>query len=454
MPFPRFFFLLLILAVLAAGPTTVLAWGPHPEITQAAVDTLGADDALVRRLGGETAKLREYCWMADWRRQLHREARGWFYTDDYLLFPPMTTHRDHLCPDVKQTYDPYFRRALQALRTETPWNAARWTGSILHFTEDTGSPPHAAEIRGDVHSKMENWVDAKAITLAGYRPQLLGKNDDEAAAGFLKRMDGLIEFSKLRAERAKPFVVSGDRAATEPIVLESALETSRVVADLLFTLGTLAEQTPTGAATLRGRITSTAPAGLDALAAKIVLPGTNFSTLADAEGRYEFRNLPSGSYRVAVLRAGSAIARAEVALSPGQILTRDFALPADEVAGNMIRNSSFAALWLSPTQPDAWYPVKSRTAGLHWEGELLPLRAGTTYRLKVAWPKEGRGQVVIRLRKSADFSQLPTELKPLEPGETELDFSATADTALAQVLIFTDGAPSSACRHISLSPLP
>ncbi|MEP6673094.1 MAG: carboxypeptidase regulatory-like domain-containing protein [Chthoniobacter sp.] len=449
---PRVFFLLFL--VVAACPPAAHAWGPHPEITQAAVDTLGADDALVRRLGAETAKLREYCWMADWRRQLRRETRGWFYTDDYLLFPPMTTHRDHLCPDVKQTYEPFFRRALQALRTETPWNAARWIGSIMHFTEDTGSPPHAAEIRGDVHSKMENWVDAKAITLAGYRPQLLGKTDDEAVAGFLKRMDGLIEFSKVRAERAKPFVVSGDRAATEPIVLESALETSRVVADLLFTLGTLADQTPDGGATLRGTVTSAAPAGLEALAAKIVLPGTNFSTLADAEGCYEFRNLPSGSYLVAVLRAGSAIARAEVALSPGQILTHDFALTADSVAGNMIRNSSFAALWLSPAQPDAWCPVKSRTAGPHWEGELLPLRAGTTYRLKVAWEKAAKGRVVVRLRKSADISQFPTELKPLQPGETELDFPATGDTALAQVLIFTEGAPSSACRHISLSPLP
>jgi len=28
---------------------------------------------------------------------------------------------------------------LQALRTETPANAARWVGSLLHFVEDTGS---------------------------------------------------------------------------------------------------------------------------------------------------------------------------------------------------------------------------------------------------------------------------------------------------------------------------
>ncbi len=83
-------------------PVNFFALGPHPESTQAAVDTLGADDALVRRLGAETGRLSEYCWMADWRRQLHREAGGWFYTDDYLLFPTMSTHRDHLCPEVKE----------------------------------------------------------------------------------------------------------------------------------------------------------------------------------------------------------------------------------------------------------------------------------------------------------------------------------------------------------------
>ncbi len=80
----------------------------------------------------------------------------------------MERHLDHLVPEVNRTYDPYFRRALQALRTETPLNAARWIGSLLHFVEDTGSPPHPAEIHGDVHSKMENWVDAKQIHLPGY----------------------------------------------------------------------------------------------------------------------------------------------------------------------------------------------------------------------------------------------------------------------------------------------
>jgi hypothetical protein len=443
-------FLVCLLLSLSAGRS--LAWGPHSEITQAAVDTLGSDDAIVRELGPLVARLREYCWMADQRRQLRQESEGWFYADDYLLFPKMTTHRDHLCPDVKQTYEPYFRRALQALRTETPVNAARWIGSILHFTEDTGSPPHAAEIRGDVHSKMENWVNAKAITIAGYHPRSLGATDDEAVAGFVQRMEGLIAFSKERAERAKPFVLSGDRASTEPIVLESALECSRVVADLLFTLGQLAEKAPAQGGTLRGKITFTPAPGLEKVPAKVTLSGTDFSTLADREGRYELHHMPAGTYHVAVFQPGSAVATADVAVTASQPVTHDFTLSPDGPAGNLIRNSSLAAIWLSSAVPDTWYRVKSRADGLYWEGEVLPLQKGGKYRVNVSWQDQATGRVVVRLRKSADFSQLPQELPPLQPGQTSLEFPA--EGGFAQVLVYADGAASSVVRSVALSLVP
>ncbi|EDY22301.1 hypothetical protein CfE428DRAFT_0426 [Chthoniobacter flavus Ellin428] len=444
---------LLVCTLLGVSSGHLLAWGPHSEITQAAVDTLSTDDAIVRELGPALGRLRDYCWMADQRRQLRQEgAAGWFYSDDYLLFPKMTTHKDHLCPEVKQTYEPYFRRALQALRTETPVNAARWIGSIIHFTEDTGSPPHAAEIRGPVHSKMENWVDAKAVTIAGYHPRSLGATDDEAVAGFLQRMNGLIAFSKERAERAKPFVLGDDRASTEPIVLESALECSRVVADMLFTLGQLAEKSPTATGTVHGTITGAAAPGLEKMPAKVVLVGTDFSTLADAKGEYEFRHLPPATYHAAVLQPGSAVATADIVLSADQTVTHDIALPADAVPGNLIRNSSLAAVWLAPSVPDMWYRVKSRIDSPYWEGEMLPLQKGRTYRVNVSWPEKSTGRVVVRLRKSADFSQLPEELPPLRPGQTELEFPA--EGGFAQVLVYSEGAASSAVRNVALTLVP
>jgi hypothetical protein len=64
---------------------------------------------------------------------------------------------------------------------------------------------------------------------------LLGANDTEAPEGFLRRMDGLIEFSKGRGKSLVTPVLIGNQRAVQPVVLECALETSRAVADLLHT---------------------------------------------------------------------------------------------------------------------------------------------------------------------------------------------------------------------------
>src|ERR1700678_1576061 len=45
----------LVLLAWATQNSISSAWGPHPEITQAAVDVLAPDDALRRQLGDQTA---------------------------------------------------------------------------------------------------------------------------------------------------------------------------------------------------------------------------------------------------------------------------------------------------------------------------------------------------------------------------------------------------------------
>lgn len=417
------------------------------------MDVLPKDAGLRQQLGTEFVKLRDYCWMGDLRRSLRREEKLWFYADDYLLFPPMTKHLSHICPEVKQTYEPYFRQALLALRTQTPANAARWLGGILHFTEDTGSPPHAAEISGDVHSKMENWVDAKAVVIPDYQPQRLGKTDDEAVAGFLKRMDGLIEFSKVRAERAKPFVLSGDRASTEPIVLESALETSRVVSDLLFTLGELAKTTPMEGSTLSGVITSKGSLLFEKMPARVQLLGTSQSTLADADGRYEFHHLPPGDRTITVMRQGCEAASAEVKLSAGIPTKQDFTLRAGKVVGNLVRNDTATLNWLAADQPDAWYPVKRRLGEAFWEGDLIPIQTGSTYRLQVAWQAQASGQVVVQMLPADTHGKGNVLLNPLIPAEGEMTFQAAAGMVYAQVLIYGQS-PASVCKHVALIAVP
>jgi hypothetical protein len=162
---------------------------------------------------------------------------GAYYADDYLLIRELPQHVRHTMPYVHEAFAPYFRRALQALRTETPVNACRQLGPLVHFVEDVGAPPHAKE-NCPHHHELENWVRADQIVIDGYQPQLLGKNDEEALAGLLRRVAGLVAFSKARAERALPLLeeTNPDRAKVEPIILESALECSRATADVLYTV--------------------------------------------------------------------------------------------------------------------------------------------------------------------------------------------------------------------------
>lgn len=424
------------------------AWGPHGEITQAALDALGPDDALLKHLGTNAPKLVHYCWLGDYRRTPYERQGEFFYADDYLLFPGMERHLDHLVPEVKRTYEPYFRRALQALRTETPLNAARWIGSLLHFVEDTGSPPHSAEIRGDVHGKMENWVDAKLIRLPGYRPQLLGDTEEKALAGFLKRMDGLIAYSKERGDRCRPLVLADKRAEVEPIVLESALETSRVVADLLHTIGALVPVSKGRSSPTVGR-PSIAPYGNDRLPIKVVLMGTKYSTLSDPASIIAFHDLPRDKCLFIAFRDGPWMAHKYVDLAKFDGAGSPH-LSVSHWEPNMVRNSAFEIRWLSKDAPDCWYPTKTA-----WEGDLIPLKDGARYTLRLNWQAQpGPGDVVLRFRPNTHPGLPVVDTAPFKPGTTEHTFTGTDKMKWAQILIRTTNAPTSLLKSVAITPEP
>ncbi len=422
------------------------AWGPHGEITQAALDALGPDDALLKHLGTNAPKLVHYCWLGDYRRTPYERQGEFFYADDYLLFPGMERHIDHLVPEVKRTYEPFFRRALQALRTETPLNAARWIGSLLHFVEDTGSPPHSAEIRGDVHGKMENWVNAELIRLPGYRPQLLGDTEEKALAGFLQRMDGLIAYSKERGDRCRPLVLADKRAEVKPIVLESALETSRVVADLLHTIGRLVPQYRDSWSQWVSGGGSQLPPG------KVVLLGTKYSTLQDYAGSPIFRGLPAGRYRCVVFRGGLYQISCEVTVS-NHLGREDIQLShmgsaASHWQPDLVRNSNFQIHWLSKDAPDCWYPTKTA-----WEGDLIPLKDGARYTLRLNWQAQpGPGDVVLRFRPNTHPGLPIVDTAPFKPGTTEHVFTGSDKIKWAQILIRTTNAPTTLLKSVAVTP--
>jgi hypothetical protein len=445
----------LFLAVLAVvwAPARSHAWQARGDITQAVIESLSPDDAIIQKLGVETGKLREHLGIPDRRGTLNREKFVWFYANDYLLFPGTTLHREPTSGGMQEDALAFFSRALQALRTESVPNAGRWIGALLHFTEDCGSPAVAADISGDLRGKLETLVNPKAIHIQGYQPILLGRTEVEALAGFQKRLEVLIEFSKQRAELAKPLIAGGERARAEPMVMECAEETCRVVADVLFTLGELA--TVPGNAqnvTLRGSISGRPGQGLERVPARVMLEDTPFSTLADEEGRYVFYNLPAGNYTLDVIRPGSVVARQALKLPPTKTAVKDIALTQDTPAGNMLRDASLTSHWLKAGRLDGWYPVASsgNPAVKSWEGDLLPLRPGAKYRLQVDWQPNATGQVAIHIFGPGGPNKPQAEVKTLAPGETKIDFSATEDTPYAQLFVSGGKSPETICKHLAV----
>ena len=425
------------------------AWGPHWHITRAAIDVLGANHPLANQLGRELLPLTNYCWLPDYKRIPFRVPEQDFYADDYLLFPGVAKHYDHICPEVEITYEPYFRRALQALRAESPPNAARWVGSILHFVQDTGSPPHAARIRGDLHSKMENWVDASKISIPGYEPRLLGTNDNDAVRGLIERMNRLIEFSKLRAQRMRTPVLLSNRRAVEPIALESALECARVTADVLHTLATLAAESPTGGFEISGTVRAHAAVSDGRFPARLMVDGTNVSTLADASGQFSIRGLPRGQYRLKVLQPGSEILETNLVVD-GTVTNLVFQLRPN---GNLIRNADFRLHWVATNAPDCWTKMS-----LSWEGEVLALRNRQRYRVRADFQPDSEAEVVVRWSGEQPFivpkpmKAPPIQTRRLTASAPEFFILGSSNAALMQLVIRTAKHPTNELRRLSVTP--
>lgn len=434
--------------VLAAART--FAWGPHPDITVAAVASIGPEAPLAQALGPETARLRATCWIPDIWMQLSD-----FYADDYLFTPRRPTHLQtshaFVGPDGKTgahtegMFDLYFRRALQALRTETPANAARWIGALLHFTEDTGAPPHAIVESGPLHSPMENWVDGKKVGIAGYVPKVLGTDDDAAFAAYWQNQERLHGFVVERAPRIKALAAAGSRAEAEPLVLECANASARNAADLLATLGALAAKGPKGGE-LRGRISgATVDGPLGKVPAKVMLAETGFSTLADADGVYAFRNLPAGAYRLLVARPGNEVYSGPVTVAEA-VTTADVGLTPARVKGNLLRNPALTLRWASKDHIDMWY--KNRK--VEWRSEAVPVTPGARYRLEVERKVPGVKVTVFWSTHEREGTQ--TVGPALALAETRLEAVAPAGVKYAFVAVEDAGMPDESLAYVALAP--
>lgn len=306
--------------LLASAP--VRAWGPHTEITRAALDVLPAEDRAEARLG--RVALQRYSWLPDYRDASLPD----YAPNDYLLFRESPRHVSHLLPDVRATYRPFFLRTLQALRTESRENAARWTGALLHFLQDSGSPPHALPTEGPVHFRMENWLDAERIEVPGHRPKRLGRTPEAALAALERRMEEEVRAARALGERLKPLCEAGDEAAARPLVLEAALRSARLTADVLHTLLRLVpENAERGTGELEVLVRAPRLADRPLAPVRLEVEGTPYFTFSEAvteatadyyRGRLLLRNLAPGRVTLRLTRRPGEELRIELELPAGR----------------------------------------------------------------------------------------------------------------------------------------
>ena len=392
--------------LVVSGASSSPAWGPHQKITEAAIKALPDAERWRTSFGADQLELMisDYCRIPDFARTNYLQDLGAYYANDYVFIRELPAGVKHHCtPALQVGFEPYFRRALQAMRTETPINALRQLGTLLHLVQDAGSPSHAKE-GCPFHGPLEQWVVKEKIEIDGYRPRLLGKNEEEALVGLQKRMADLIAFSTERAELAIP-LLKHDRAAVEPIILESALESARATADVMHTVWTLGTASQPEGASLVGRVNAVPLSSGDGHGARIVLLDSNYATLATTvsppasgdnwQGEYAFSHLKPGKYRVLAYRTGSRFrVSTPIVLEAGKTTRLDFTLPAAEPVGNIVENPDAKLSYLEPGKPDRWKGPSSKHL---WTSAAARVKGETTYRCGIAI-RDPDARVTFRFR--------------------------------------------------------
>lgn len=460
--------------ILISG-SRLYAWGrkQHTQILDAALTTVSEQDHVVPRLGDETWQLRYYVQMGDWYNAFVSESEQWtildesfghvsaqFYANDFQIFPEAPAPFNHSVPGVLGSYRPFFFRALQALRTESPANAARWVGSLLHFVTDSGSPPHTLDIHGEMHVKMETWVDASRIDLKGYHPRLLGHTDEEAAQGLIQRMDGLIRVNRERARRMLPLAQSNNRPALEPIALEAATETAKVTADVLHTLFVLTAQTgDPGRASLTATISAPPVAGMEFVPAKLMIIGTNYSTLSEPlietpryyRGSFDLHGLPPGSYRAIVERTGAqTLFTGILALRAGEHLTLNWRLRPSRPAQNLVRDPEFKIRWAAKNAPDEWRFDRAKNC---WASDNIPVEAGSRYRAGFVAKGSDRAEVKLQWL-TAHWKGIAPPFVAIHGESSAAAITAPAGAVYARFIIAGPNDPADSLRSMFLTPAP
>ena len=185
--------------------------------------------------------------------------------------------------------------------------------------------------------------------------------------------------------------------------------------------------------------------------AKVLLAGTNYSTLADLSGQFGFHNLTDGEYRVIAFRPGNGSAEKRIQVSEGRTNGCSLVLPPGR---NLVRNGDFSLRWVNGQTPDCWDLFQGAL-----QGEIIPLKIGQQYRLTAQFKKDAAGEVQVRWTRYLPhavprMAPVPMfQTRKLTPEENVHEFTASENFGLIQVSIKGTTKPQEILERIELVPV-
>jgi hypothetical protein len=196
------------------------------------------------------------------------------------------------------------------------------------------------------------------------------------------------------------------------------------------------------------------------LPAKLVLLGTNFSTLSSLDdssraqysGTFFFRNLPAGTYNAAIQRPGSkTLMLSQITLREGEQTHFVAHLQDTSPAGNLVQNPDFTLHWISSTSPDHW---RHEPACHCWLSDNIPVTLKSSYRLYVVPGQQSNREATMQWmamhsQRTDDPSiRIPTTQNAADAAIVTLPSNAV----YGRISIAGDDAPQDGLREVVMIP--
>jgi hypothetical protein len=196
------------------------------------------------------------------------------------------------------------------------------------------------------------------------------------------------------------------------------------------------------------------------LPAKLILLGTNFSTLSSLDyyssrqyaGTFFLRNIPAGTYRVAIERPGAeTLFVSSLTVPKGEEARVSWHLQPTSPPENLVQNSTFALRWLSASAPDHWHRDSQCRC---WLSDNIPVSHGNVYRAYIV--PSGNSNRAVSLQWMA-MHWLRTDDPPVPlPSAHDLSHAVTLTAPPAavyvRIAVYGDDPPQDSLRTVTLVP--